>query len=308
MLTAPLSAGRRAETIRSRATEAVNPDVKAFTPFQVAVLGEMPSIEQLCPLHAFFLHFQLESTDKEDPNRKKNTLNSNSNSKLPHVAFPKAFPLPTPTHPSRLSTPSPATLPPTTTSQTLPVLRSPLGALFLGGMEPDMVDRVHSIDDAGDHRQSCSLSLGRRGAKSRECQHRTTCAEENVGGAHLVEEKAVAVFRVEVRTGSRLLVKLRSTVSRWRELNLVRTVPGISQPRVLCRPGWDCPPPRLCRGLLLSAASADSDEVVSQASPATAFSNRPSASCPRPSSSSAATALLVDLQRPVLDPALRMLF
>lgn len=134
-----------------------------------------------------------------------------------------------------------------------------------------MVDRVHPFVDAGDHRQSRSLSLGRRGAKILECQHRTTRAEKNVGGAHLVEERTMAVFSVEVR--SRSLVKLRATVSRCRELNAVRTEPSrISQPRVLCRPGWDCPPPRLCRGLLLSAAFAD-PEALSEASPATAFSD-----------------------------------
>lgn len=135
-----------------------------------------------------------------------------------------------------------------------------------------MVDRVDSVDGAGDHRQSRSLSLCRRGTTSLECQHRRTCQEEDVGGTHLVEERTVAVFRVEVR--SSLLVKLRATVSRWRQLNAVRTEPPrISQPRVLCRLGCDCSPPRLCRGLLLSTASADSDEVVSQASPALRFSD-----------------------------------
>lgn len=134
-----------------------------------------------------------------------------------------------------------------------------------------MVDRVDSVDGAGDHRQSRSLSLCRRGTTSLECQHRRTCQEEDVGGTHPVEEKALIVFWVGV--GSMSLVKLRSTVSRWGELNAVRGEPSrISQPRVLCRPGWDCPPPRLCRGLLLSAAFAD-PEALSEASPATAISD-----------------------------------
>lgn len=81
----------------------------------------------------------------------------------------------------------------------------------------------------------------------------------------------MAVFRVGV--GNRLLVRLRLAVSRWWELNAVRTEPPrISQPRVLCRPGWDCPPPRHCRGLLLSAVFAD-PEALSEASPATVFSD-----------------------------------
>lgn len=151
-----------------------------------------------------------------------------------------------------------------------------------------MVDRVDSVDGAGDHRQSRSLSLCRRGTTSLECQHRRTCQEEDVGGTHPVEEKALIVFWVGV--GSMSLVKLRSAVSRWGELNDVRGEPSrISQPRVLYRLGCDCPPPSLCQGLLLSATFADSDEALSKASPATAFSNRPSASCSRPSSSSAAT-------------------
>lgn len=70
MLTAPLSAGRRAETIRSRATEAVNPDVKAFTPFQVAVLGEMPSIP-IFPHCSSFTTYQPKPSTKKDPDERK---------------------------------------------------------------------------------------------------------------------------------------------------------------------------------------------------------------------------------------------
>jgi hypothetical protein len=145
---------------------------------------------------------------------------------LSDLAFPKSMPLFMPTHPLKNNTVGRqrSHLPPPTASQTLPILRSPLGALFLRSMEPDMVDRVHSVD-ASDHRQSRSLSLGRRGAKSLECQHRTTCQEDCVGGTHLVGEKTMAVFWVEM--GSRSLFK--PSVSLWRDLNVARTEPpGIS--------------------------------------------------------------------------------